>query len=100
MVTIIKEPPRLIVGVDSHKDTYQAAVLDVNGALLGNESFAASSAGYHELEAWLATLGAIDRVGMECTVSYAAGCGGELIRGAWAVESPTAITGVCVRVVN
>jgi len=73
MVTILKEPPRVVVGVDSHKNTHQAAVLDMNGALLGNEQFPASSAGYKELEAWLATLGEIDRVGIECTGSYAAG---------------------------
>jgi transposase len=73
MVTIVKEPPRLIVGVDSHKETHQAAVLDVNGVLLANERFAASSSGYQQLEAWLATWGEIDRVGMECAGSYAAG---------------------------
>jgi len=73
MVTIAKGPPRLIVGVDSHKNTHQAAVLDANGALLGNECFAVSSSGYLELEAWLSNLGEIDRVGMECTGSYAAG---------------------------
>jgi transposase len=73
MATLTSERLRLIVGVDSHKEMHQAAVLDVNGALLGNERFAASSAGYRELEAWLATLGDVDRVGMECTGSYAAG---------------------------
>jgi len=59
--------------VDSHKETHQAAVLDVNGVLLANERFAASSSGYQQLEAWLATWGEIDRVGMECAGSYAAG---------------------------
>jgi transposase len=74
MVTIISDVlPRIVVGVDSHKATHQAAVLDITGALLGNESFAASTAGYHELEAWLATLGTIECVGVECTGSYAAG---------------------------
>jgi transposase len=74
MVTIVREePPRIVVGVDSHKETHQAAVLDSNGALLGNECFEATTAGYHELEQWLATLGTIDRVGMECTGSFAAG---------------------------
>jgi transposase len=73
MVTIVRESPGIIVGVDSHKDTHQAAVLDANGALLGNECFSASTAEYRELEAWLASLGEIDRVGMECTGSYAAG---------------------------
>jgi transposase len=75
MDTIVTEhPTRIIVGVDSHKDTHQAAVLDAdNGALLGNRGFAASTRGYHELDVWLATLGEIDRIGMECTGSYAAG---------------------------
>ena len=73
MVTIVRVPTRLIVGVDSHKNNHQAAVLDEKGALLGNESFAATTSGYHQLEAWLATMGEIDRVGMECTGSFAAG---------------------------
>jgi transposase len=73
MVTIVREPTRLIVGVDSHKNIHQAAVLDEKGALLGNESFAATTSGYHQLEAWLASMGEIDRVGMECTGSFAAG---------------------------
>jgi transposase len=74
MVTLISdELPRIVVGVDSHKETHQAAVLDITGALLGNERFAASLAGYRELEEWLATLGTIQRVGIECTGSYAAG---------------------------
>jgi len=45
----------------------------MSGALLGNRSFVASLRGYRELEEWLATLGAVDRVGIECTGSYAAG---------------------------
>ena len=74
MVTVVSEdPPRIVVGVDSHKDSHQAAVLDARGALLGNRSFAASLRGYRELEEWLATLGVVDRVGIECTGSYAAG---------------------------
>ena len=74
MVTIISdELPRIVVGVDSHKETHQVAVLDHTGALMGNQSFAVTSAGYSELEAWLATMGTVERVGMECTGSFAAG---------------------------
>ena len=74
MVTVVsEESPRIVVGVDSHKDTHQAAVLDERGALLGNRNFTASLHGYRELEVWLATLGVVDRVGIECTGSYAAG---------------------------
>jgi transposase len=74
MVTIVSEElPRIVVGVDSHKEKHQAAVLDHHGALLGNRCFAASSSGYRELEVWLATFGEVERVGIECTGSYAAG---------------------------
>ena len=74
MVTVVSEDsPRIVVGVDSHKDTHQAAVLDARGALLGNRNFVASLRGYRELEEWLASLGEVDRVGIECTGSYAAG---------------------------
>ena len=73
MVTLISDSPRIVVGVDSHKESHQVAVLDRTGALMGNQGFAVTSAGYRELEAWLATLGTIDRVGMECTGSFAAG---------------------------
>jgi len=74
MVTIVREdPPRIVVGIDSHKEQHQAAVLDSQGALLGNRCFAASSLGCHELEGWLATFGVVERVGVECTGSYAAG---------------------------
>jgi transposase len=62
-----------VVGVDSHKEKHQAAVLDLQGALLGNRCFEASSAGYRELETWLATFGTVERIGIECTGSYAAG---------------------------
>lgn len=74
MVTITNDPaPNIVVGVDSHKETHQVAVLDRTGALVGNRSFAVTLHGYRELEAWLATLGTVDRVGMECTGSFAAG---------------------------
>ena len=74
MVTIVREsPPRIVVGIDSHKDQHQAAVLGTSGAMLGNRRFTATRRGYSELEEWLASLGEIERIGMECTGSYAAG---------------------------
>ncbi|MGB8195868.1 MAG: IS110 family transposase [Acidimicrobiales bacterium] len=73
MVTIISDSPRIVVGVDSHKETHQVAVLDRTGALMGNQRFAVTRDGYRELEAWLATMGTVDRVGVECTGSFAAG---------------------------
>jgi transposase len=74
MVTIVREDPaHIVVGVDSRKDQHQAAVLDCNGALLGNKCFAASHDGYRELDLWLATFGVVEQVGVECTGFYAAG---------------------------
>jgi len=68
-----QELRRVIGGVDSHADNHQAAALDERGRLLGSKSFAVSAAGYRELQAWLASFGLIDRVGVESTGSYAAG---------------------------
>jgi hypothetical protein len=73
MHSMNQEVRRVIGGVDSHADTHQAAALDERGRLLGSKSFAVSAAGYRELQAWLASFGLIDRVGVESTGSYAAG---------------------------
>jgi transposase/DNA-binding XRE family transcriptional regulator len=61
-------------GVDTHLDFHVAAVLDTNTArLLDTASFPATSDGYVELHAWLASFGTIDTVGIESTGSYGAG---------------------------
>lgn len=65
-------PRRVVGGVDAHADTHYAAVLDERGALLGTRSFATTTAGYRELLCWLASFGAVDRVGVESAGSYAA----------------------------
>ena len=57
-------------GVDTHRDTHVAAVVDTAGRLLGSESFAAEGAGYQRLG--LAGI-AIWSVGVEGTGSYGAG---------------------------
>jgi transposase len=63
----------VIAGVDTHKDTHTAAVLDHAGKLLGTETFAATAVGYGQLLAWVLRFGAIDRVGIEGTGSYGSG---------------------------
>ena len=60
-------------GVDTHRDTHVAAVVDTAGRVLGSESFGAEGAGYQQLVAWLGSQGHLVRVGVEGTGSYGAG---------------------------
>ena len=63
----------VIGGVDTHKDTHTAAVIDTAGRLLDSRSFAATGAGYAALLAWLAGFGRLVLVGIEGTGVYGAG---------------------------
>jgi transposase len=63
----------IVVGVDAHADTHDAAVLDDCGRLLGTRSFPADAAGYRELTQWIGRFGPIVAIGVESTGSYAAG---------------------------
>jgi transposase len=63
----------VIGGVDTHKDTHVAAVIDLVGRLLGTHSFPTTAAGYRALLRWMCTLGAPVRIGVEGTSSYGAG---------------------------
>jgi transposase len=63
----------IVVGVDAHTDTHDAAVLDDCGRLLGTRTFPADAAGYRELLAWTRRFGRIAVLGVESTGSYAAG---------------------------
>ena len=60
-------------GVDTHRDTHAAAVVDAAGRVLGSESFAAEESGYQQMVAWLESKGSLVRVGVEGTGSYGAG---------------------------
>ena len=60
-------------GVDTHKDTHTAAVLDGTGRLLGHRQFPTTPAGYGLLLAWLRSHGELDKVGIEGTGAYGAG---------------------------
>ena len=60
-------------GVDTHRDIHVAAVVDGAGRVLGSESFAAETAGYGQLVAWMRSRGRLVRVGVEGTGSYGAG---------------------------
>jgi transposase len=73
MHSMNQELVRVTGGVDSHADRHHVAALDERGRLLGAKSFAVCAAGYRELLDWLGSFGAIERVGVESTGSYAAG---------------------------
>ena len=68
------EPARgIVVGVDAHTDTHDAAVIDDCGRLLGTRTFPADGGGYRTLTEWVRRFGAIAAIGVESTGSYAAG---------------------------
>ncbi len=60
-------------GVDTHRDTHVAAVVDGAGRVLGTAPLGADRVGYEQLEDWLRSQGRVSRVGVEGTGSYGAG---------------------------
>lgn len=62
----------VIGGVDTHKHTHYASVLDGHGRLLGSREFAATEDGYSHLLDWMQGLGWIVSVGVESTGSFGA----------------------------
>lgn len=68
------EPHDVVIGgVDTHKDTHVAAVIDGVGRLLDTASFTTNAAGYARLSVWMRSFGILDRVGVEGTGAYGAG---------------------------
>ncbi len=63
------------VGVDTHKQRHYAVALDRLGQLLGERSFAATAAGYAELQRWAEDLGEPEQLafGLEGAGSWGAG---------------------------
>ena len=66
-------PPRVTVGVDTHKHAHVAAARDQLGRRLGTTTAPASRAGYAELLGWARGLGEVEGWGVEGTGSYGAG---------------------------
>jgi transposase len=54
-----------VVGIDPHKRTLSACVVNPMGAVLGVEHFNVSGVGHRALEAWLAAFGPVARIGIE-----------------------------------
>ncbi len=68
-----QDRPAVFGGVDTHKHTHVAAVLDGAGRVLGSAAFDADTAGYTALLGWLGGHRSVERVGVEGTGSYGAG---------------------------
>lgn len=66
------EAETVIGGVDTHKHTHYAAVIDQHGRLLGHQQFPATDAGYRELLTWMHTHGSLEAIGVESTGSFGA----------------------------
>lgn len=59
---------RVVGGVDTHKKTHHAAVLDADtGRLIAEQEFSADLAGYGALLTWMQRHGEITQVGVEGT---------------------------------
>lgn len=63
----------IVVGVDTHKDTHHAAIVDHLGRGIGDREFPATPAGYRQLLGWATAAGSITAVGVEGTGSYGLG---------------------------
>ena len=73
MTNTTGERTAIIGGVDTHQDLHTAAVVNLDGAVLGDESFSTTRAGYRAMLRWLRSHGELLRVGVESTGSYGAG---------------------------
>lgn len=77
MTTIAREDNnsqvQVAVGVDTHRDTHTAAVIDSTGRLLGSAQFTADAAGYRSLLEWTVTFGVLLIAAIEGTGAYGAG---------------------------
>ncbi len=72
-MVIVDSARHVVGGVDTHRDVNVAAVVDMNGGLLGVESFPTTADGHRSLSLWMAGFGSIERVGIEGTGAYGAG---------------------------
>ena len=72
-MAIVENTRPVTGGVDTHLDAHVAAALDMNGGVLGIESFPTNTAGFAQLHRWLETFGPLAKVGIEGTGAYGAG---------------------------
>lgn len=72
MTTMASSGAAVIGGVDTHKHTHYASVIDLNGRLLGHREFPANDRGYASLLSWIQTHGPVEAIGVESTGSFGA----------------------------
>ena len=65
--------PRIIIGVDTHKDEHVAVAVNSLGVRIGQLNLPTTDKGYSSLERWAHSMGEIDAFGVEGTGSYGAG---------------------------
>lgn len=73
VVSVERQVPEVVVGVDTHQLVHVAAVIDHRFGRLGDREFAATTAGFDALVAWASTYGSVTAFGVESTGSYGAG---------------------------
>ena len=66
-------PAEVILGVDTHRDTHAAALVDTLGRFVAAQSFPTTRRGLRLLIRWAQQLGTVRRAGVEGTGSYGAG---------------------------
>ena len=71
-MTISKMNVTVIGGVDTHKHTHYASVIDDQGRLLGHREVPANDTGYQLLLDWMRSHGTIRSIGVESTGSFGA----------------------------
>jgi len=79
-MVIVDSSRPILGGVDAHRDVNVAAVVDMNGGLLGVESFRTTADGHKMLALWMSGFGTIERVGVEGTGTYGASVARHLAR--------------------
>ena len=62
----------VVLGVDTHKDTHVAAVINAVGVVVASQLFPATAAGYRQLLGWARGFGVLRRAGVEGTGCYGA----------------------------
>jgi transposase len=72
MTNLAPTAQSVFVGVDTHRDTHHAAVIDYLGRELADRSFSATPVGYQQLAAWVTQFGPVERAAIEGTSSYGA----------------------------
>lgn len=77
------------VGVDTHRDSHYAVVVDEHGGELAGQRFAATRAGHADLVAWAGEFGQVVRAGVEGTGSYGAALARYLAQVGWVVVEVT-----------